>query len=72
MLQDIKRTKDTIFEAKKLVEAGGDWDRRNKLKASDVTLTQHSTLNTHHSSVNTQHSALKTQNSTLKHSTLNT
>ena len=32
MLQDIKRTKDTIFEAKKLVEAGGDWDRRNRLK----------------------------------------
>lgn len=30
--QDNRKIKDFVTEAKKLVEIGGDWDRRNRLK----------------------------------------
>ena len=31
-LQDINRQKNLLEEAKKLIDFGGDWDRRNRLK----------------------------------------
>lgn len=33
---DTKVLKDTILETKKLVDAGGDWDRRNRLKVYEA------------------------------------
>jgi len=33
---DMKRLKDCIAEAKKMIEAGGDWDRRNRLKVYEA------------------------------------
>lgn len=33
---DMKMLKETIAQAKKLVEAGGDWDRRNRLKVYEA------------------------------------
>lgn len=32
MAQDTVKLKDFVAEAKKLNDAGGDWDRRNRLK----------------------------------------
>ena len=32
LLQDINRQKNLLEEAKKLIDFGGDWDRRNRLK----------------------------------------
>jgi len=33
---DMKMLKDTISQAKSLIEAGGDWDRRNRLKVYEA------------------------------------
>jgi 26S proteasome regulatory subunit N7 len=32
--EDIPKLKDILTEAKRLNEAGGDWDRRNRLKVT--------------------------------------
>lgn len=32
LLQDISKLQEHITEAKKLIDVGGDWDRRNRLK----------------------------------------
>lgn len=34
--QDMSRQKNLIDETKKLIDLGGDWDRRNRLKVKQM------------------------------------
>lgn len=46
MLQNSKDLKDLIAEAQKLNDAGGDWDRRNRLKVCSHCRNEVLSMNT--------------------------